>query len=220
METTGFLGAANDIHSMPGSVFFDGGAIDRPSVGGANTTLGMILLSPSGTVFFADARARAFCEEVEGLSIEDEVLSITIDGFELRGLDAHQFGVQSKGSINSVSLAGKSGRLSVRFLPLADRDLHKGFFICLLRDEERELSLHLRDLCHRYRLSPSESKLCACLLEGHSLLETAAKLSTSYTAVKTRLKRIFEKTNIQRESDLIHMLVSESPHRINRRERD
>jgi DNA-binding CsgD family transcriptional regulator len=62
----------------------------------------------------------------------------------------------------------------------------------------------------QYRLSPAEAQLCFLIRDGHSLSEAAAQMSTSYNAVRARLKRVFEKTGIQRQADLVRLLLYRS----------
>lgn len=170
---------------------------------------GVLLLDSTGTVLFSNQNAREHCEHGDGLSIDGGTLQInTCDG-RFRGANLHQFALKSEREVHFIPRNGKTS-LELRFLPLPVTQLAATFLICLLRDEEHEHSTQLRLLCLHYRLSPAEIQLCILLLNGHSLSEAAIQLSATYNAVRARLKRIFEKTGVQRQTDLIRLLLYRS----------
>jgi DNA-binding CsgD family transcriptional regulator len=186
------------------------------------TVIGVLLLDSMGTVVFSDQRAKQYCERGEGLSVEAGSLQISTCDGRFRGTHLHRFALKSKRAVHFVPRNGKLP-LEVRFLPLPVAQLAVSFLVCLVRDEEQERSMLLHQLSLQYRLSPSEVQLCFLIRDGHSLFEAAIELSTTYTAVRARLKRIFEKTGVQRQTDLVRLLLypSASEMRIqNQAERD
>ena len=56
-----------------------------------------------------------------------------------------------------------------------------------------------------YNLSPAEARLVQALREGNSLKEFAATNELSYETVRTYLRRVFAKTGVHRQSDLIRI---------------
>ena len=59
-----------------------------------------------------------------------------------------------------------------------------------------------------YGLTTSESRLASSLLQGRSLTEAARRSAISYETARTYLKRIFEKTNTSRQTELIRTLLT------------
>ena len=170
------------------------------------TVIGVLLLDSKGTVVFSDQRAKQHCERGEGLSVEAGSLQISTCDGQFRGAHLHQFALKSRRPVHFVPRNGKLP-LEVRFLPLPLAQLEASYLVCLVRDQEQERSMLLDHLSLQYRLSPSEVQLCFLLRDGHSLSEAAIELSTTYTALRARLKRIFEKTGVQRQTDLVRLLL-------------
>ena len=171
--------------------------------------IGLLLLDSTGTVIFSDEMATHHCKCGDGLSLVSHTLEIYTSEGRFRGEEIYRLALRSKLGLHFVPRNGKVP-LEVRFLQLPLQQLGSGFIICLLRDEEHERSMLLRQLCLKYRLSPSEAQLCFLVRDGYSLSEAAVQLSTSYGAVRARLKRIFEKTGVQRQPDLIRLLLYRS----------
>ncbi len=59
-----------------------------------------------------------------------------------------------------------------------------------------------------YRLTPAEAQLALLLSTGLSLEDAAKRLRVTVGTARTRLKRVFEKTNTHRQADLIRQLYS------------
>jgi DNA-binding CsgD family transcriptional regulator len=175
----------------------------------AVTEIGIMLLDSTGTVVFSDRSAKQHCERGDGLSIESGTLQILTSDGRFRGAQLHRFALNSERTVHFVARKEKLP-LEVRFLPLPAPQLAERFLVCLLRDEEQERSIQLRLLCLQYRLSPAEAQLCFLIRDGHSLSEAAIQLSTTYNAVRARLKRVFEKTGVQRQTDLVRLLLYRS----------
>lgn len=70
--------------------------------------------------------------------------------------------------------------------------------------ETSEDSGHL--LRKRFGLTPAEVRLASRLNEGNSLRQAAELESISYENARTRLKAIFHKTSVSRQSELIRLL--------------
>jgi DNA-binding CsgD family transcriptional regulator len=54
-----------------------------------------------------------------------------------------------------------------------------------------------------YDLTPAETRVLATLLAGRTLAETAGTLGIAPTTAKTHLDRIFGKTGVSRQSELL-----------------
>lgn len=57
-----------------------------------------------------------------------------------------------------------------------------------------------------FSLSPAESRLAQCLLEGMTVKEAALSLGIGYETARKTLKSIFEKTGTRRQSQLVLVL--------------
>jgi DNA-binding CsgD family transcriptional regulator len=56
-----------------------------------------------------------------------------------------------------------------------------------------------------YRLTTTEARVLASLLAGSTLAETAAALGIASTTARTHLDKIFSKTGVTRQADLIRL---------------
>jgi DNA-binding CsgD family transcriptional regulator len=57
-----------------------------------------------------------------------------------------------------------------------------------------------------FNLTPAESRLLTCLLQGLSPNQYAALKNLSQNTVRNQLKSIFEKTEVRRQSDLVSLV--------------
>ena len=58
----------------------------------------------------------------------------------------------------------------------------------------------------QFSLSPAETRLAKCLLEGKSVKEAALVLQVGYETARKTLKSIFEKTGTNRQTKLVLIL--------------
>ena len=56
-----------------------------------------------------------------------------------------------------------------------------------------------------YDLTPAEKRVLTCLLRGSTLAETAATLEVAASTAKTHLNKIFSKTGVTRQADLMRL---------------
>jgi DNA-binding CsgD family transcriptional regulator/PAS domain-containing protein len=61
-------------------------------------------------------------------------------------------------------------------------------------------------LCEFYRMTPAEARLTTLIISGYSLLAAAAELHITKNTARTHMKRIYLKTEIHRQVDLIRLL--------------
>jgi DNA-binding CsgD family transcriptional regulator len=66
-------------------------------------------------------------------------------------------------------------------------------------------------LATAFGLTGAEARVLSALLEGLSLADTAARFQISVNTVRWHLKRLFEKTNTNRQSELIRLASSAIP---------
>jgi DNA-binding CsgD family transcriptional regulator len=76
-----------------------------------------------------------------------------------------------------------------------------------VRDPEEADTVATDVLSALYGLTPAESRLASLLAGGHSLAEIADQLEVSLHTVRTHLRRIFDKTGVHRQSELVRLLM-------------
>jgi DNA-binding CsgD family transcriptional regulator len=66
----------------------------------------------------------------------------------------------------------------------------------------------IRDL---FELTPKEAELAAALVAGHSLREAAENANIRFSTARSHLERIFQKTGVRQQSQLVALLKSAQP---------
>lgn len=61
-------------------------------------------------------------------------------------------------------------------------------------------------LRHVYKLTPAEARVATMVAQGHRVLDIAEQLKISVHTARTHLKRIFEKTGVERQAELVQLL--------------
>jgi len=77
-------------------------------------------------------------------------------------------------------------------------------------DEQRDISTDvLREL---YALTPAQAQVARSLFAGRSVEESAAALNLSPNTVRTHLKQIFTRCEVQSQAELLHLLAQGPQH--------
>jgi DNA-binding CsgD family transcriptional regulator len=83
----------------------------------------------------------------------------------------------------------------------------RSLFILKLRRLDRGIVTGIDLVCRHFRLSPAERKLCERLIAGETVQEAADGLGISQETARDRLKQIFRKTDVRRQSELVSLLL-------------
>jgi DNA-binding CsgD family transcriptional regulator len=114
----------------------------------------------------------------------------------------------------TILVSRNTGRpLSVTVVPL--RDVGVGFepqpyAISFISDPDQRVALPADLLRRCYGLTVAEARLATTLLEGRSLKEAADLSGVTHNTAKSQLKSIFLKTQVQRQSELVKLLLAGS----------
>lgn len=74
--------------------------------------------------------------------------------------------------------------------------------------EKKQAEIEDTILADLFSLTPAESRLLQCLLQGASPSDYAARKGVSQNTVRNQLKSIFEKTSVRRQTDLINLVAT------------
>ncbi|WP_346913087.1 helix-turn-helix transcriptional regulator [uncultured Roseibium sp.] len=77
----------------------------------------------------------------------------------------------------------------------------------LIRDPDRGKVADVEDLRARFDLTPAEAALALEMLKGDGRAAAAARCGISINTARTHLMRIFEKTGVKRQAELIRVLM-------------
>jgi len=180
-------------------------------------TTGMILLGARGEVLLMNNRAEQLLNRRDGLLLAHGKLGATVYAESVR-LQTMIGGAAQTGSGAGLSAGGtilisrEEGRpISVTVTPLHEFSAtlsQRPAAVLFIFDPDRNLELPIDLLQRCYGLTPAEARLAMVLLEGHSLKEAADSCGVTHNTAKSQLKSIFLKTQVNRQSELIRLLLS------------
>ena len=179
--------------------------------------LGIILISGTGKVVFANTAARALLDE--GSCIRErnhQVRAATLsDTVRLQSAISHvlQASVEPQKLSQSPLLAlQRNGMppLVVSVLPMTHgvdeaSDVAAMLFIV---DPALDVAVLLKPVCKLFQLSNVESILAAQLATGRTLAEAATTLRVKEATARSYLKQVFAKTGTNRQAELVRILLS------------
>jgi DNA-binding CsgD family transcriptional regulator len=79
-----------------------------------------------------------------------------------------------------------------------------------ITDPEKGAALDSRALRELFGLTPAEIRLCIALVKGKSVEEYAQETGISSNTARTHVKRIYSKTGVRRQSELVRLLLRSS----------
>jgi DNA-binding CsgD family transcriptional regulator len=173
---------------------------------------GVILLDHSGRVLDANLPARNVLDGGDGLSLRNGRLKSSNAEFDARL--GRLLGQSRTGAANTVQpIAARFRRpraqsyfVVVRPVPpdTNQRNVAASAFI-FATDGRREISTDL--LRELYGLTRAQAAVARRLFAGRSVEQTAAGLRLSPNTVRTHLKQIFTKCEVQSQAELMHLLT-------------
>ncbi len=177
-------------------------------------------MSPYGLVITdAEGRIRHMNRLAEQLTAEDGGLSVisgrlaTARSEESRRLETliAAAATQSLGGSMPLATATRRLPLSITVAPLRSERMEvfdggPSAIVCIT-DLEAGASLPEQRVCELFGLTPAEARVALALLEGGGPRDAAAALGVSFYTVRAHLVRIFEKTGVSRQSDLIRLMM-------------
>jgi len=176
---------------------------------------GMLLLGETGRVNHANVVAERLIREGDGLRVVGGRLSAwrTDPARRLEGLigqAARQGGASRIGGSMALPTPSRLLPLSLTVAPLrADRPLARTsdrVLVCVT-DLEAGVSPPVQRLGALFGLTPAEGRVAMALFEGATSREAADRLGVSPNTVRVQIARIFEKTGINRQSELIRLMM-------------
>jgi DNA-binding CsgD family transcriptional regulator len=177
---------------------------------------GVIFVGGAAEIILMNTRAEKLLQRRDGLltvggrlsaavNVEAERLEAVVSGFA----HPNRVGLSAGGTI---LISRKAGRpLSVTVAPLRNFSVGLGqppAAVLFISDPDQNLELPADLLQRCYGLTSAEARLTMILLEGHSLKEAADLCGVSQNTAKTQLKSVFSKTHVQRQSELVRLLLT------------
>jgi DNA-binding CsgD family transcriptional regulator len=175
------------------------------------------LVGPGGRVRAANAAASAILSRGDGLCTERGVLTARNSD------DARRLAVSLAAALEEArprarqSLAAPSVRirrargapLDIVFLPLGGRpEASSEMVMAVVYDPDRAITLDVARVAELHGLTATEAEIAVALAAGHTLTNIAAERSCSEETVRTHVKRVFSKTGLTRQAEIVRVLLS------------
>jgi DNA-binding CsgD family transcriptional regulator len=79
--------------------------------------------------------------------------------------------------------------------------------VVLITDPERQTPARQELMIRIYRLTPREAAVAEKLFEGKSVAKAAEELTITYETARTHLRRVFSKTGVSRQAELLLLMA-------------
>jgi DNA-binding CsgD family transcriptional regulator/PAS domain-containing protein len=177
---------------------------------------GMFLLDEDGRIVHANASGRQMLGESEMLRACGRRLTVVDAAGDSKLRQSIEASAQPEESLGekgiALPLVARCGtRYVARLLPLnagERRGRHGGRAVAALFVHKAELQTPWPPevIARHYRLTPTELRVLLAIVEVGGVPEVAAELGIAETTVKTHLGRLFGKTGVSRQADLVRLV--------------
>ena len=169
---------------------------------------GIVLLGPAGEVLQANIAAQALCTPEANLTLGAHLLCHA-PGANLRALIDQCLRGDVIG-FRPVSVPRNDGARDLILLvgPLSDPRHDLARVMVLIVDPSRRNVAEPQLLERAFGLTPTEARIACALAQGHRPDDIARDMGISGTTVAFHLRNLFSKTETNRQSDLIALILS------------
>lgn len=174
---------------------------------------GVVVVDEETKVVFTNKQGAEFLASRDGLSIGTNGLVRTNKPKETIEL-ARLIKISVEGGENSVPHALSVSRedsdrpLSVVVAPLPAGGLGQKVAVLLVSAPERQKLPSAETVARLFDLTDAESRLAVALGEGHRIEDAADLMGITVSSARTYLKRIFSKTDVTRQAELVRLLLA------------
>lgn len=177
---------------------------------------GVLLLDERGAILHANRSAEFMLSGNSPIRISGGILAARSDPANGELRKAIMLAARDEAAIGRTGVAIRLTEEALppvfaHVLPLAGGELRSrlrpravaAVFVDATPDEQDRAAL----LAVAFGLTPAETRVVASLLGGRTLSETASALDIAFTTVKTHLARIFLKTGVSRQAELVRLAM-------------
>lgn len=178
---------------------------------------GVVLLDAAGCVLDTNSLAQRVLANSSGVSVRNRRLCFAEAGIHerfnrlLRASNRAGTGPTALAVCIKRQGAAPHRVLISLFQPNGDGASARFVALIYAPDEQREISVDV--LVQLYGLTRAQAGVARKLYAGHSVEQTADALGLSLNTVRTHLKQIFSKCEVQSQAELLHTLAV-GPHRL------
>lgn len=173
---------------------------------------GVILLDSDGRVVDSNAIAQCVLTNGNGLMVRNDRFSFADGDIDSRFEQLLKSGGKSNGKTRVIAATVKrpgatSCRVLVTPVTAPDGEAPNVAFLALIYAPTEQRDITTEVLLEIYGLTRAQADVARQLYSGLSVEETAAKLRLSLNTVRTHLKQIFSRCEVQSQAELLHALA-------------
>jgi DNA-binding NarL/FixJ family response regulator len=174
---------------------------------------GVVVVDPDTKIVFTNKQGAEFLASRDGLSIGPTGLCRTNKPKETTELArlvklAVDGGEHAVPHALSVSREDSDRPLSVVVAPLPASGLGSKVAVLLVSAPERQKMPSPETVSRLFDLTDAEARLAIALGEGHRIEDAAELMGITGSSARTYLKRIFSKTDVTRQAELVRLLLA------------
>lgn len=174
---------------------------------------GVIVVDPEPKVVFTNKQGAEFLAARDGLMIGPSGLVRTNqqrETAELNRLIQMAIGAGNDGAPHAISVTrDNSDRpLSVVVAPLPAASAGLNVAVLLVSAPEIQPLPSVETVSRLFDLTDAEARLAIKLSEGHRIEDAATILGITVSSARTYLKRIFSKTDVTRQAELVRLILA------------
>ena len=181
---------------------------------------GIIVVNKAGKIVFINEYANRIIARKDGLQINRYGMLLANATRETRKLQnllqsvfENNAALKGKfGGITNISRASGTRPLSLLIAPFSQQNQNgfnsEIFALIFVNDPEQKIESVEPVLREIYGLTPAEAKIAAILAQGNSLKDVCETLRITQNTGRTHLKRIFSKTETNRQGELVKLILN------------
>jgi DNA-binding CsgD family transcriptional regulator len=183
---------------------------------------GVILVDTAAKILFANRTAEAILAGNDGLSADGDgvcacsesatrvlrrLITSCGSGAMVNGGPGGRMEVPRADGRRALRVAVAPFRAEEAQIGTAWLGVARPVAILIVTDPEREQRLRREDLRRQFGLTPAEADVALEIVKGDGRDAAGARLGIAAATVRTHLSRIFEKTGVRRQAELVRLLM-------------
>jgi DNA-binding CsgD family transcriptional regulator len=182
-------------------------------------SIGVVFVDSQGRILLTNRRADALLARKDGILVRRQKLYASVYAESVRLQAVIEGSIKTRSSEGLAAggmllVSREKGRpLSVIVAPIRSIDLlmnPRSAALIFISDPNDKVQVPEDLLQQGYGLTPAEARLASILAQGYSLKEAAEMCRVTRNTVRSQLKIVFMKTGVQRQGELIRLLLTSS----------
>jgi DNA-binding NarL/FixJ family response regulator len=175
--------------------------------------MGVVVVDAEASILFMNSLGREYLASGDGLTMSPAGLcraSRPVETAELHRLVKLVVNAGGEALAHALAVTREEADrpLSVVIAPLPAEHNNGRVAVLLIADPERQTLPSVDTVAKLFDLTDAEARLALALSEGQRIEDAAEKLGITLNSARTYLKRIFSKTDVTRQAELVRLILA------------